>query len=97
MFPVVSAGTTVDDQRFINISLANVYLTNSRRVAITIKSGKTSYVVSSAQVITGPATATNDYGQAEKVYIQALPSSSCSASGRSLQVTLLSKSVPCWS
>jgi len=52
---VLSAGTTVDDQGRVNISLANVDLVNTRTIAITINSSKTGYVVSSAQVITGPA------------------------------------------
>jgi alpha-N-arabinofuranosidase len=93
-FPVLSAGTTVDDQGRINISLANVDLTNTRTVTITVSSSKTSYIVSTAQVITGPAKDSyNDYGQAENVNIQALDGSSCSISGKTVQVTLPSKSV----
>jgi alpha-L-arabinofuranosidase len=84
----------VDDQGHVNISLANVDLVNTRTIQVTINSSKTSYDVSTAQVITGPAKDSyNDYGQTEKVNIQTLPASSCSISGKTLQVTLPSKSV----
>jgi alpha-N-arabinofuranosidase len=93
-FPVLSAGSSVDDQGRVNISLANVDLVNTRTIKITINSSKTSYVVSTAQVVTGPAKdSTNDYAQTEKVNIQALGGSNCSISGNTLQVTLPSKSV----
>ena len=93
-FPVLSAGTSVDDQGHVNISLANVDLVNTRTIEVTINSSKTSYAVSTAQVITGPAKDSyNDYAQAEKVNIQTLPASNCSISGKTLQVTLPSKSV----
>jgi alpha-N-arabinofuranosidase len=93
-FPVVSAGSTVDDQGRVNISLANVDLVNTHTVKITINSSQTGYIVSSAQVITGPAKDSyNDFGQTEKVNIQPLSGSSCSVSGKTVQVTLPSKSV----
>jgi alpha-N-arabinofuranosidase len=94
MFPVISAGSTVDSEGRVNISLANVDLTNTRPIEITLNSLKSSYIVSSAQVVTGPAKDTyNDFGQLEKVNIQDLDASSCSVSGKSIQVTLPSKSV----
>jgi len=93
-FPVLSAGSSVDDQGRINISLANVDLVNTRSIKVTITSAKSGYVVSSAQVLTGPAKDSyNDYAQTEKVNIQALGGSSCSISGKTLQVTLPAKSV----
>jgi alpha-L-arabinofuranosidase len=50
--------------------------------------------VSAAQVITGPAKDSyNDYAQTERVNIQTLGASNCSISGKTLQVTLPSKSV----
>ncbi len=50
--------------------------------------------VTSAQIITGPAKDSfNDFNQAENVNIQALAASSCTISGKSLRVTLPSKSV----
>ncbi len=92
--PVISAGTTVDDQGRVNISLANVDLTAERTVQITLSSGKASYSVASAQVVTGPAKDTyNDFGQAERVNIQPLPAASCGVSGKSVRVTLPAKSV----
>ncbi len=93
-FPVMSAGTTVDDQGRVNISLANVDLVNTRTIQVTINSSQSSYDVSTAQVITGPAKDSyNDYAQTEKVNIQTLDPSSCSISGKTLRVTLPSKSV----
>jgi len=93
-FPVLSAGTSVDDQGRINISLANVDLVNTRTIQVTISGGKSAYDVSTAQVITGPAKDSyNDFGQTEKVNIQALAAANCSISGQVLQVTLPAKSV----
>jgi alpha-L-arabinofuranosidase len=92
--PVISAGTTVDSEGHVNVSLANVDLVNARTVSVTLNSGRDSYVVSSAQVITGPAKDTyNDFAQAEQVNTKPLAASSCTVSGRSLQVTLPAKSV----
>jgi alpha-N-arabinofuranosidase len=94
MFPVISAASTVDSEGRVNISLANVDLTNTRMIDITLNSAKSSYIVSSAQVVTGPAKDTfNDFAQPEKVNIQDLDGSSCSISGKSLEITLPSKSV----
>jgi alpha-N-arabinofuranosidase len=93
-FPVISAGSSVDGEGRVNISLANVDLTHARTIDIMLDSAKSSYVVSSAQVVTGPAKdAYNDFGQPEAVNIQDLDGSSCSASGKSIEVTLPSKSV----
>jgi len=93
-FPVLSAGSSVDDQGRVNISLANVDLVNTRSIKVTINSSRSGYAVTAAQVITGPAKDSyNDYAQTEKVNIQTLPGSSCSISGKTLQVTLPSKSV----
>jgi alpha-L-arabinofuranosidase len=93
-FPVLSAGSSVDDQGRVNISLVNVDLVNTRTIKITVNSSKTGYAVSTAQVIAGPAKDSyNDYAQTEKVNIQALVASSCSISGKTLQVTLPAKSV----
>jgi alpha-N-arabinofuranosidase len=93
-FPVLSAGTTVDDQNRVNISLANVDLVNSRTVQISISGGKSAYDLTSAQLLTGPAKDSyNDFGKAETVTIKPLDTASCSLSGKTLQVTLPSKSV----
>ena len=93
-FPVLSAGTSVDDQGRVNISLANVDLVNTRTIDITLSSSKTGYTVASAQVVTGPAKDSyNDYVQTEKVNIQPLAASSYSMCGKSLRITLPAKSV----
>jgi len=53
-----------------------------------------SYYLSSAQIITGEAKDTyNDFGQPERVNIQPLAAENVEACGRSLSVTLPSKSV----
>jgi len=93
-FPVLSAGTSVESAGHVNISLANVDLVNTRTVKITINSSKGGYSVTSAQLVTGPAKDSyNDYAATEKVNIQPLDGTSCSISGKALQVTLPSKSV----
>lgn len=93
-FPVMSAGSSVDDQGRVNISLVNVDLVNTRTIQVTINSSKSSYAASVAQVITGPAKDSyNDYAKTETVNIQTLAPSSCSLSGKTLRVTLPSKSV----
>ncbi len=93
-FPVLSAGTSVDRDGHVNISLANVDLVNARTVSITLNSSESSYNVSSAQVIAGPTKDSyNDFAQPEKVNIQPLGASRCTVSGKSLQVTLPAKSV----
>jgi alpha-N-arabinofuranosidase len=92
-FPVLSAGSSVDAQGHVNISLVNVDLVNSRTIAITLNGGKSAYGLG-GQIITGPAKDSyNDFAQAEKVNIQPLPGSSCSLSGKTLQVTLPAKSI----
>ncbi len=93
-FPVLSAGTSVDDQGHVNISLVNVDLVNTRTIQVTINSSKSAYSASVAQVITGPAKDSyNDYAKTEVVNIQTLDPSSCSVSGKTLRVTLPAKSV----
>jgi alpha-N-arabinofuranosidase len=93
-FPVLSAGTSVDDQGRVNISLANVDLTNPRTIQVTISGGKSAYDAAVAQVITASAKdAYNDYGKTENVNIQTLSPTSCSISGKTLQITLPAKSV----
>ena len=93
-FPVISAGTTVDSEGHVNISLANVDLVNTRTISVTLNSSKNSYIVSKAEVITGPAKDSyNDFAQTEVVNIQPLDTASCIVSGKSLKVTLPSKSI----
>jgi alpha-L-arabinofuranosidase len=93
-FPVLSAGTTVDSSGNVNISLANVDLVNTRSIQIALNSSRAAYSVSSAQVVTGAAKdSVNDFGQPEQVHIQNLPSSNLSLCGKTLDVTLPSKSV----
>ena len=94
-FPVLSAATTVDTSGDVNISLANVDLVNTRSLQVTLNSSShASYSVSTAEVITAPADDSyNDFGKAETVNVQLLPSTSYAICGKSLSVTLPSKSV----
>jgi alpha-N-arabinofuranosidase len=93
-FPVLSSGATVDETGAVNISLVNVDLVNRRTIDITLNGSTASYVVSSAQALTGAAKDTyNDFGQPETVSAQPLAESDYQACGRSLSVSLPSKSV----
>jgi alpha-L-arabinofuranosidase len=93
-FSVVSSAATVNDAGQVNISLANVDLTNTRDVTITLDSATADYAVASAEVVTGPAKDSyNDFGQAEVVNIQTLDASSYDFCGRKVRVTLPTKSV----
>jgi alpha-L-arabinofuranosidase len=93
-FPVLSSGATVDDTGAVNISLANVDLVNTRSIDITLNSATTSYSLASAQIITGEAKDTyNDFAQPERVNIQPLAAENVQACGRSISVSLPSKSV----
>jgi alpha-N-arabinofuranosidase len=94
MFNVVSVAATKNDTGQVNISLVNLDLTATRDVTITIDGPATRYALAAAQVITGPAKDTfNDFGQPERVNIQALAASSYQLCGRKLKVTMPSKSV----
>lgn len=93
-FPVLSYAATVNDAQQVNISLVNVDLSDTRTIHITLNGGEASYVVSSAEVITGDAKDSyNDFGQDEQVNIQELPASSYEICDKTLNVTLPSKSV----
>jgi alpha-N-arabinofuranosidase len=93
-FNVISSGATVNADGTVHISLVNVDLENTRTVHVELNSSATSYVVSSADVITGAAKDSyNGFGQTELVNIQTLPTTDYEACGRTLNVTLPSKSV----
>jgi alpha-N-arabinofuranosidase len=93
-FSVLSSGATVNDAGQVSINLANVDLTKTHDVTITLTSSAGSYSLAKAEVITGPAKDSyNDFGKAETVNIQALAATSYQACGKKLKVTLPSKSV----
>jgi alpha-L-arabinofuranosidase len=84
----------LNDAGQVNISLANVDLTATRDVTITLTSSAVSYAMAQAQIITGPAKDSyNDFRQAETVNIQPLDATSYQLCGKKLKVTLPSKSV----
>ena len=93
-FPVLSAGTTVDSSGHVNISLANVDLTKTRSIQITLNSSRAAYAIASAQLLTGAAKDTyNDFGKAEQIKIQDLPTSNYSICQKTINVTLPAKSL----
>lgn len=92
--PVMNAAASVDASGIVNISFTNTDLSNTRKVTVTLTSSKRSYSVKSAEVVTGTAhTSTNNFGAAEQVNIKTLSSSNYSISGKTLTVTLPTKSV----
>jgi alpha-N-arabinofuranosidase len=93
-FPVLSAGTSVDADGVVSVSLVNVDLENHRTIDVTLDSDWEAYGVESADVITGAEKDTyNDFGQPEAINIQPLDAAAVTACGRSLSVTLPAKSV----
>lgn len=92
--PALSAAASVDDSGFVNISFTNCDISATRNVTVTLTSSKASYTIKSAEVITGPAiNTTNPFGGPEQVNIQTLEASAYSVNGKTLSVTLPSKSV----
>jgi alpha-L-arabinofuranosidase len=92
--PAVNVAASVDAGGFVNISFINVDLTATRKITATLASSKTSYMVRSADVITGSAfTSFNDFGAAEQVNIKTLEASNYSINGKTLTATLPAMSV----
>ena len=92
--PAVNAAASVDAGGFVNISFVNVDLTTVRKVTATLTSGKASYSVKSADVVTGTAyTSFNDFGAAEQVNIRTIESSNYGINGKTLTATLPAMSV----
>jgi alpha-N-arabinofuranosidase len=90
----VTAFASVDSTGVVNISFTNVDLTDTRKVTVTLTSGKPSYTIRSAEVVTGSAiNSCNDFGAAEQVNIKTLEASSYSINGKTLSVTLPTKSI----
>ncbi len=92
----VSAAATSDDLGHVNISLTNIDLTAVRTVNITLTSGVSSYAMSSAQIVTGPAkNSSNGFGTTETVNIQPLAASNYTLSnnGKTISATLPARSI----
>lgn len=90
----VTSFASVDSTGTISISFTNVDMSATQRITVTLTSSQAAYVVKSAEVITGPAINTaNEYGANEQVNIKALDPSSYTLTGKTLSVTLPSKSV----
>lgn len=90
----VTTFASVDDSGTVNISFTNVDLSATRKVNVTLTSTAPSYTVKSAEVVTGSAiNSCNDFGAAEQVNIKTLEASNYSLNGKSLSVTLPTKSI----
>jgi alpha-N-arabinofuranosidase len=93
----MQAVTTVasfDKSGIINMSFTNIDLSSTRKVNATITTTATDIKVLSAEVVTGESHSTaNEFGQTEKVNIQTLPASAYALDGKTLSVTLPSKSI----
>jgi alpha-L-arabinofuranosidase len=71
-----------------------VDLTKTRSIQITLNSGRAAYTVASAQLVTGAAKDSyNDFGKAELIKIQDLPTTNFSICQKTVDVTLPPKSV----
>jgi alpha-N-arabinofuranosidase len=90
----VTAFASVEKSGIVNISFSNVDKSATQAITVTLTSGVESYTVKSAEVITGDAiNSFNDFGKSEVVNIKPLASSNYSMSGKTLTVTLPSKSI----
>ncbi len=92
--PALTVFASVDSHGIVNVSFTNVDLTATRTATVTLTSSQASYTVASAEAVTGPAiTSFNDFGASEAVGIKPLDASSYSITGKTLSVTLPTKSV----
>jgi alpha-N-arabinofuranosidase len=90
----VTAFASVEKSGIVNISFSNVDKAATQAITVTLTSNATSYTVLSAEVITADAiTSFNDFGKPEVVNIKPLESSSYNLNGKTLTVTLPSKSI----
>jgi alpha-N-arabinofuranosidase len=90
----INAVATIDDSKVLSISFANADLTTARKVTVTLTTSVNDYKVMSAEVVTGAShTTANDFGAAEAVTNKPLDASAYALNGKTLEVTLPSKSV----
>jgi alpha-N-arabinofuranosidase len=76
---LLSAGTTVDTLGHVNISISNIDTVKADTVHINLTASPSSYTITSAQIITGPAkNSYNDFGATENVNIQTFAASNYS-------------------
>ncbi len=89
----MNAAASVDDSGTVNISITNADLSN-REIAVSLTSSVEEYTVRSAEVVTGAEISSgNRFGQEEEVNIKPLESSNYELDGKTLNVTMPSKSV----
>lgn len=92
--PSGNAAATVDDSGIVNISITNVDLSSTHEVTVTLTSDIEEYAVKSAEVVTGQEINTgNDFGREEQVNIKPFGESNYSLEGKTLTVTMPTKSV----
>ena len=94
--PVMTVGSTVDNNGRVNISVNNIDLTTSRQITITLTSNASQYGIDSAQIITGPAmNSNNPFGGPEVVNLQNFGATNYSLTnnGKTLTATLPPRSI----
>jgi hypothetical protein len=92
-YPAVSASASVDSTGATYITLSNCHLTAAKTITITLNT-TAAYQQVAGQIITAPSMLSiNDYGKAETVNIQQFDKANYTLSGKTLTVTLPSKSV----
>lgn len=91
--PALSAFASIDSLNNLNISLTNIDLVNSRTLQITLSTA-TTFSISQAQIVTGSTkNAYNNFGQPEQVNLQTFAASNYSMTGKTISITIPSKSV----
>ncbi len=89
---LMSAGTTVDTLGHVNVSISNIDTVKSDTVHINLTAGGSSYSITNAQIITGPAkNSYNDFDSTEKVNIQTLAATNYSMSTGTTATVIMPK------
>jgi alpha-L-arabinofuranosidase len=94
--PMLTVGSTVNADGRVNISVNNIDPASSRKIVISLTSNQTEYLIDSAQIVTGPATNSNNpFGGAEVVNLQNFAASNYTlgANGKTLTATLPARSI----
>jgi hypothetical protein len=92
-YPLLTASASIDSAKTVNITVSNAHLSAAQTLQIQLNGSRT-YRQVTGQIITAPiVNAYNDFGKPEQVNIKPLDASAYTLSGKTLTVTLPSKSV----